>query len=66
MFKPTHDFSNFVILERTEAPQTPHPLKKLKRCLRPDMTEKLFTGTLSLKTTNTTKRFAIMIKPHYE
>ena len=63
MFIPTHGFSNFDILERAEAPQPPSPHK---RWLRPDMTEKLFTGTLSLKTTNTTKRFAIIIVPHYE
>ena len=66
MFKQTQGFSNFIILERAEAPQPHPPKKKNKRWLRPDMTEKLFTGTLSLNTTNTTKRFAIIIEPHYE
>ena len=65
MFIQTQGFSIFIILERAEAPQPPSP-QKHKLWLRPDMTEKLFTGTVSLNTTNTTKRFAIIIEPHYE
>ena len=61
-----HTVSPILLFWNARRLHNPHPPKNVKRCLRPDMAEKLFTGTLSLKTTNTTKRFAIIIKPHYE